>query len=83
MGRFVDCGQDGVFVATQNDQDFGALGDQSVDVRQLLLGGSAGIGHDVFGTGLGQLRLDGRFVGFPALFLEGVVAHADDQLCER
>ena len=76
----VDGGHDGVLVLGQNDQHLGALGDQAVDVGQLLFSRGAGVGHDVFGARLGELSLDGGFIGLPAFFLEGVVAHADHQL---
>ena len=69
-------GQDGVLVHGQDDQGLGAFGDQAVDVRQLLLGGTASVSADVGGAVFGQLGLDSGFVGFPALFLEVGPAHA-------
>ena len=76
LGRFVDSGQDGVFVHRQNDQGLGALGNQAVDVGQLLLGGAASVCADVAGTVFGELGFDRGFVRLPALFLEVGPAHA-------
>ena len=50
LGGLVHGRQDGVFVFAQDDQHFGALGDQAVDVSQLFLGRCTCVGHDVFGT---------------------------------
>ena len=72
-----------VGILGEDDQHIGALRDQVLDVGQLLLGRRLGVGRDVLGAGGVERRLDRRFVGLPALFLEVVPGHADDGLRRR
>ncbi len=50
-------GQDRVLVHGQDDQHLGALGDQAVDVGDLLLRRAAGVGADVLGAELASSAL--------------------------
>ena len=74
--------QNGVFVHRKHDQYLGTLGNQAIDVGQLLLGRTTRVGADVLGARLCQLCLDGGLVGLPALLLEIGPAYADGCLRE-
>ena len=73
----VDGGADRVLVHGEDDERVGALGDQRLDIRQLLGRGGLGVGGDVGGAGGFEGLLDGGLVRLPALFLEVRPAHAD------
>jgi hypothetical protein len=68
---------DRVLVHGQDDQHLGALGQQGLDVGNLLLGRAAGIGRHIAGALAAQLGLHRGLVGLPALLLEIGPAHAD------
>jgi len=76
-------GDDRVLVHRQQDQRLRALGDQAVDVGELLLRRAAGVRADIGGAALGQFGLDGGLVRLPALLLEVGPADADHQLSVR
>ena len=65
-----DGGHHGGGVLAEHDQRVDALGDQDLDVGELLGGRGLRVGRDVGGAGGVERGDDGGLVGLPALLLE-------------